>query len=157
MNATGVPTSASANEGAKDMLAKIRMGAIGLLGLLAAALVVLNWKLLLSRATIHLLVGRIEAPLGLIVVLVALVLISVQILMLRAQKLLASREHGKELERIRAAASDQVRSRSDTVQRAVQEEVVAIRARLDRIDRTIEESGHQARRSEPSLPSRSSS
>ena len=137
------------------MSAKIRMAATGLLGLLAVTLVILNWRLLLDPATIDLLVGRIEAPLGLIVVLVALVLISVQVLMLRAQRLLASREHGKELERIRVAASDQVRSRTDTVKRAVLEEVAAIRARLDRIDRTIEEPDHPARASEPSRPPRS--
>ncbi|GJM45310.1 MAG: hypothetical protein DHS20C21_21520 [Gemmatimonadota bacterium] len=120
------------------MRAKIRIAIVGLLSLIAITLVIANWNLLLGRATLHLLVGQVEAPLGLILLVVSLVLTAVLILLLQVQRMQTTRRHREELEHIRTSAHDQLRARTGTVQSSVLEEVAAIRGRLDRIDRAFD-------------------
>ena len=122
------------------MKTRIRLAGAALVALLVVVLIVRNWRLFASRAELDFLFGRVEAPVGLVLMSIVLGLVGLQVMLLQVQKVMEHRRHGKELERTRAAATNQARSRTDALQVAVRREVDAIRSRLDQIDQALRDS-----------------
>jgi uncharacterized integral membrane protein len=99
-----------------------------------------NWSVITQPTTLNLLVARIEAPLGAVMLLVVLVVIAIDVIMLQAQRMSWRRQQRstqRELERQRTLAESAEASRLDALHAFVESETAAIRAQLDHITRLI--------------------
>lgn len=107
--------------------------AVLFLTLLFAAL---NWAAFSAPTTLNLLFAKVQAPLG-VLMLLALATVTVIYLLFLAQvdaaALLESRRQAKELDKARKLADDQEASRFDALRKAIEVDVEQINSRLDEL------------------------
>ena len=116
------------------------MSAKGVIYILAAVviavLVVANWGLLAGPVELNLLIARFQAPLALLLVLFAAIL-SLVFISLQALREYAWRRERRSLasalEAARVLAEKEEASRTGALKAALQSELAAIRAQLDRV------------------------
>jgi len=130
------------------------VGVLILIGLLAA----LNWSAFTAPTSLWLIVGTVEAPLGLLMLLVIAlltVLFLVFIVYLQASVLLESRRYAKELQAQRELADRAEASRFTELRQFLETELAALRAthqssvqsvsaRIDLAERTLRDDMEQA-------------
>jgi uncharacterized integral membrane protein len=117
-----------------------KMKAKGVIYILAAAviaaLVVANWTLLIGPVELNLLIARVQAPLALLLLLFAgiILLLDLSVHALREYAWIRERRTlARELEIARLRAEKEEESRTSALKATVQSELAAIRAQLDRV------------------------
>ena len=104
--------------------------------LLIAVFTVANWSVITQPTALNLLVARIDAPLGIVMLLAILVVLAVGFLLLELQRISWNRQQKalqRELDRQRQLAEDAEASRLAALQTLLTSEVASIRDRLDQI------------------------
>ncbi len=117
----------------------ITLLAVFFLLLLFAAL---NWEAFSSTTTLNLLVGKIEAPLGGVMLATVAILTLVYLLLLARQEaasLIASRSRQKELDKARKLADSKEASRIHELEELVKSELGELRQRLDLVVEFVQE------------------
>jgi uncharacterized integral membrane protein len=107
-----------------------------LIVLLIAVFTVANWSVITQPTALNLLVARIDAPLGVVMLLAILVVLAIGFLLLELQRLSWNRQQKalqRELDRQRQLAEDAEASRLAALQTLLTNEVASIRDRLDQI------------------------
>ena len=99
-----------------------------------------NWSVITQHTTLNLLVARIEAPLGIVMLLVVLAVLAIDIIMLQAQRMAWHKQERalqRELERQRALAENAETSRIDALHAFVAGEVATLRDQLERLTQLV--------------------
>jgi len=112
---------------------RVRTVLIILVMLLIAVFVALNWPAFMAPATLSLLVAHIEAPLGLVMLglqVVVLLVFAVYIAMWQGAVLLQTRRHTKELQAQRTLADQAEASRFTELRAVLHEEFERLAARV---------------------------
>lgn len=96
----------------------------------------LNWAAFSAPTTLNLLFAKVQAPLGVLMLLTLATVTVIYLLFLAqvdASALLESRRQAKELDKARKLADDQEASRFDSLRKAIEVDVEQINARLDQL------------------------
>lgn len=117
-----------------------RTGLVVLVLVLIAVFAALNWTVLMAPTDLSLAVAHVNAPLGLImlglIVLLAAVFL-IYIVVLQAGMMAESRRIGKELKTQRELAEKAEASRFDELRTAYLSEMQSLNERIDRLDREL--------------------
>jgi uncharacterized integral membrane protein len=118
----------------------VSMSAKGVIYILAAVLiavlVVANWSLLVGSVELNLLIARFQAPLALLLLLFAAIILLVSLSVQTLREYAWRRERrtlASQLEAARLVAEKEEASRTGALKAALQSELAAIRAQLDRV------------------------
>ena len=106
------------------------------IALLVAIFTVANWAVITQATALNLLVARIDAPLGIVMLLGILVVMAVGLLLLELQRIGWNRQQQtlqRELDRQRKLAEEAEASRLAELRALLQSEAASIRERLDQI------------------------
>lgn len=112
---------------------RVRTVLVILVLLLVAVFVAVNWPAFMAPTTLSLLVARIEAPLGLVMLgvqVLVLLVFAVYIAMWQGAVLLQTRRHTKELQAQRALADQAEASRFTELRAVLREEFERLAARV---------------------------
>ncbi len=112
---------------------RVRTVLVILVLLLVAVFVAVNWAAFMAPTTLSLLVARIEAPLGLVMLglqVLVLLAFAVYIAMWQGAVLLQTRRHTKELQAQRALADQAEASRFTELRAVLREEFERLAARV---------------------------
>lgn len=124
---------------------KIRTIIVVALWLVAGLLAVLNWATISEPTSLNLLVARVDAPLGIILLGFAGLLSVVYFaLLVKAEgaAMLESRRMLKEMEKIRRLADDAEASRVKELRDAIDHGLADLRRRIDDVARGVESRPH---------------
>lgn len=114
----------------------IRGSVYALITALIVVFTLANWSVVTQLTTLNLLVARIEAPLGVVMLLATLAVIGIDVILLQVQRIAWRREQRalrRELERQRALAESAEASRLDALHAFVASETAGLRAQLERL------------------------
>lgn len=104
--------------------------------LLLAVFVLANWNVIASSHEINFLVGRITAPLGVLILVIAALVFAIDLVSHAFAYRAWDQERrrlGEETERMRARAEQAEESRVEAVRDLLEREMAAIRGQLDRV------------------------
>lgn len=107
-----------------------------LIALLVTVFTAANWSVITQATTLNLLVARIDAPLGIVMLLAILVVMAISFLLLELQRIGWNRKQEalqQELDRQRKLAEDAEASRLAALQTLLENETASIHDRLDQI------------------------
>jgi uncharacterized integral membrane protein len=107
-----------------------------LIVLLVGAFTLANWSVIMQATTLNLLVARVDAPLGIVMLLGMLTVMAIGLLLLELQRLSWNRQQQAlqhQLDRQRQLAEDAEASRLAALQTLLENEVASIRDRLDQL------------------------
>jgi uncharacterized integral membrane protein len=107
-----------------------------LIALLVAAFTLANWSVIIQATTLNLLVARIDAPLGIVMLLAILVVMAIGLVLLETQRLGWNRQQQtlqRDLDRQRQLAEEAEASRLAELRTLLEDETASIRDKLDRI------------------------
>jgi uncharacterized integral membrane protein len=107
-----------------------------LVALLVAAFTLANWSVIIQATTLNLLVARIDAPLGIVMLLAILVVMAIGLVLLETQRLGWNRQQQtlqRNLDRQRQLAEEAEASRLAELRTLLEDETASIRDKLDRI------------------------
>jgi uncharacterized integral membrane protein len=107
-----------------------------LIVLLIGVFTVANWAVIMQPTALNLLVARIDAPLGVVMLLAIVVVLAIGFLLLELQRISWNRQRQtlqRELDRQRTLAEDAEASRLAELRALVQSEASSIRERLDQL------------------------
>jgi hypothetical protein len=116
---------------------RIRLIAYGILVLLLAIILVANWNLLSGAAEINLLIGRLHAPVFVLLLLTALLVAAIEApaqALARRAWLAERRALAQQIEQLRQRADHVEGARLLTLESTLERELTAIRAQLDRLE-----------------------
>ncbi len=106
------------------------------IAVLIAIFTVANWSVITQATSLNLLVARIDAPLGIVMLLAIVVVMAIGLLLLEIQRISWNRRQQalqRELDRQRTLAEEAEASRLNDLRTLLESETVAIRERLDQI------------------------
>jgi uncharacterized integral membrane protein len=106
------------------------------IALLIAVFTVANWSVITQATTLNLLVARIDAPLGIVMLLAIVFVMAVGLLLIELQRLSWSRQQQslqREVDRQRKLAEDAEASRLADLRMLVQTEASTLRDKLDQV------------------------
>ena len=107
-----------------------------LIALLVTVFTAANWSVITQATTLNLLIARIDAPLGIVMLLAILAVMAVSFLLLELQRIGWNRKQEalqQELDRQRKLAEDAEASRLTALQTLLENEAASIHDRLDQI------------------------
>jgi uncharacterized integral membrane protein len=104
--------------------------------LLLAVFVLANWNVIASAHEISFLVGRVTAPLGLLILVIAALVFAIDLVSHAFSRRAWDQERrslAEEMERLRARAEQAEESRIEALRELIERETAVIRGQLDRV------------------------
>jgi uncharacterized integral membrane protein len=115
----------------------LRNGIAGVLALVALVFLVANWNLFFHRQPLNLLFAQIEAPVGLMLVGLVILLAGVVVAAFQIRNMADAGARSREIAQIRAEITEGERRRAHTERQALLEDISEIRRRIEKIDGTL--------------------
>jgi uncharacterized integral membrane protein len=118
---------------------RLRNVLYGAIGLLLVLLVLINWQVVAQPTDLNLLFIKVQAPLGVLMLLIAAAILAIDFAVHSLNRLAWSRERRElatQIEQLRLRADEAEETRIRALREILERETAAIRAQLDELSRS---------------------